>query len=201
LVPLFALFALGSASTGECGQATELMTDVVTGDIVNCDGSAFTGQSVGGGGTDFVALGADIYAGAEVSGVNCSGCHGVGGQGSGPFPALTGVLTTFSACADHVEWVGLGSSGFQAAGENSYGDTSKPITGGMPSFSSNLTEEQIAAVSAFERVRFGGGDPDQILVDCGLADEDAGGEEGTEESADNATEGGEDSEASAGYTG
>ena len=101
-VPLFALFALGGASTGECGEATELMTDVVTGDIVNCDGSEFTGKPVDGGGTDYVALGGSIYAGGAVTGVNCSGCHGANGQGSAIFPALTGVLTTFGACADHV---------------------------------------------------------------------------------------------------
>ena len=184
IVPLFALFALGGASTGQCGEATELMTDVITGNIVNCDGSEFTGQVVGGGGVDFIGLGGNIFAGGAITGVNCSGCHGANGQGIGIFPALTGVLTTFGACVDHIEWVELGSSGFQSVGESSYGDTSKPIAGGMPSFSSNLTEEQIAAVSAFERVRFGGGDPDEVLIECGLAetaeegDQDAGGGEG-----------------------
>ena len=53
--PLFALFALGGSATGECGEATELMTDVVSGKIVNCDGSEFTGQAVGGGGPDYLA--------------------------------------------------------------------------------------------------------------------------------------------------
>lgn len=188
IVPLFALFALGGASTGECGEATELMTDVVTGNIVNCDGSEFTGQSVGGGGIDYIALGGSIYAGGAVTGVNCAGCHGVNGQGSATFPALTGALTTFGACADHIVWVGLGSSGFRSAGESSYGDTSKPIAGGMPSFSSNLTEEQITAVSAFERVRFGGGDPDEVLIDCGLAESPDDGEQGTGDGGDDSTE-------------
>ncbi len=201
LVPLFALFALGGASTGECGQATELMTDVVTGNIVNCDGSAFTGQSVGGGGTDYIALGGDIYAGGVVAGVTCSGCHGVNGQGSSTFPALTGVLTTFGACVDHIEWVGLGSSGFQSAGESSYGDTSKPIAGGMPTFSSNLTEEQIAAVAAFERVRFGGGDPDEALIDCGLAESPDDGEQSSEGGEGGTTEGDAEAEAPAAQLG
>lgn len=192
IVPLFALFALGGASTGECGQATELMTDVVTGDIVNCDGSEFTGQSVGGGGINYIVLGNDIYTGGAVTGVNCAGCHGANGEGSGIFPALTGVLITFGACAEHIEWVGLGSSGFQSAGESSYGDTSKPIAGGMPSFGSNLTEEQIAAVSAFERVRFGGGDPDEVLIDCGLAESTNDGEQGAEGGEDATTEGDEE---------
>ncbi|MCZ6519355.1 MAG: cytochrome c [Actinobacteria bacterium] len=200
-VPLFALFALGGASTGECGEATELMTDVVTGDIVNCDGSEFTGKSVDGGGTDYVALGGSIYAGAAITGVNCSGCHGANGQGSAIFPALTGVLTTFGACADHVEWVGLGSSGSLSAGESTYGDTSRPIAGGMPSFSSNLTEEQIAAVSAFERVRFGGGDPDKILIACGLAESPDDGEQGTGDGGDDSTEGDGETEASVRHLG
>ncbi len=189
IVPLFALFALGGASTGECGEATELMTDVVTGDIVNCDGSEFTGKPVGGGGIDYVALGENIYVGGAITAVNCAGCHGANGQGSATFPALTGVLTTFGACADHIVWVGLGSSGFQSAGESSYGDTSKPIAGGMPSFSSNLTEEQITAISAFERVRFGGGDPDEVLIDCGLAEPPDDGEQGTGGDGDDSTEG------------
>jgi len=153
VVPLFALFALGGASTGACGEATELDTNVVTGEIVNCDGSEFTGSQIGGGGTDFIALGGDIYNGVAITGVNCAGCHGVNGQGAGSFPALTGVLTTFGACVDHLEWVTLGSGGFTEQG--SYGDTSKPVGGGMPAFGGSLSADQIAAVAAFERVRFG----------------------------------------------
>lgn len=172
-VPLLALFALGGSATGACGEATELTTDVISGEIVNCDGSEFTGGGAGGGGTDFVALGGDIYAGQGVAGVNCAGCHGVNGQGSGAFPALTGVLTTFGSCADHIEWVELGSQGWPDA---TYGDTNKPVGGGMPGFSGSLTAEQIASVVAFERVRFGGQDPEEALVDCGLAEPE--GEEG-----------------------
>jgi hypothetical protein len=86
------------------------------------------------------------------------------------------VVTTFGSCADHVEWVTLGSQGFLDAGESTYGDTDKPIAGGMPPFGSTLTEEQLAAVVAFERVRFGGADPTETLTDCGLAP--AEGEEG-----------------------
>ena len=202
VAPLFALFALGGASTGACGEATELATDVVTGDIVNCDGSEFTGQSVGGDGTDYIALGREIYTGTAVTGVNCAGCHGANGQGTGTFPALAGVLTTFSACGDHVEWVGLGSGGFQGAGESSYGDTNKPIAGGMPGFTASLTDEQIAAVSAFERARFGGGDRDEVLIGCGLVEVPEGGEEGTPPTEGGGENGGEDSgEASAIHSG
>ncbi len=183
IAPLLALFALGSSATGECGAATELGTNVMTGEIVNCDGSEFTGSAVGGGGTDFIALGEAIYQGGEVSGVNCAGCHGAGG-GGGAGPALNAVLTVFGSCADHVEWVALGTAGLQAAGRSTYGDTNKPLGGfgaPMPGFGSSLSEEQIAAVSAFERVRFGGQDPEAALSDCGLVEEPAEGEEGAGE--------------------
>lgn len=189
IVPLFALFALGGASTGACGEGTELATDVISGEIVNCDGTEFTGGGIGGGGPNYLAIGEDIYMGVAVSGVNCSGCHGATGQGSGAFPSLAGVLTTFGACTDHIEWVSLGSAGFTEQGF--YGDTQKPVNEGMPSFQGSLSAEQIAAVAIFERVRFGGDDPDTALVDCGLAEDT----EAPEEDAA-ATEGGGDVEAS-----
>lgn len=169
VIPAVALFALGGAATGECGSATELQTDVVTGSIVNCDGTPFEGSGTGGGTTDFIALGQSIYNGQLVSAANCSACHGAGG-GGGVGPALNGVLTTFGSCADQEEWVGLGSAGFKAAGRNTYGDTGKPVTQGMPGFNASLSAEQLAAVTAFERVRFGGGDPEAVLTDCGLVE-------------------------------
>lgn len=173
LIPAFALFTLGSSATGTCGEATELQADVVTGEIVNCDGSEFTGSGIGGGSADFIALGEAVYTGSAVGSVNCSGCHGANG-GGGVGPALNGVLTTFGRCADHEQWVRLGSGGFQANGETTYGDTNKPIAGGMPPHGS-LTDEQLASVSAFERVRFGGGNAEEVLADCGLAEEEEGG--------------------------
>jgi len=193
VVPLFALFALGGASTGECGEATELTTNVLTGEIVNCDGSEFTGSQIGGGGeTDYIALGGDIYNGVAVTGVTCAGCHGANGQGAGSFPALTGVLTTFGSCTDHIEWVTAGSAGFTEQG--TYGDTNNPVNGGMPAFAGSLSAEQVAAVSAFERVRFGGEDPDTALVDCGLLDDTSGEEDaasdGSTEGDESNTEGG-----------
>ena len=167
--PLFALFALGGLATGECGQATELRVDVVTGELVNCDGSEFTGSGDPGGGTDFVALGGAIYGGTGVTGVNCAGCHGAQGQGFGNFPAMGGVNTVFSSCTDHIEWVTLGAAGFLASGRPTYGDTGRPANA-MPAFGNSLTPEQLASVVAFERVRFGGADPDQTLTDCGLTE-------------------------------
>lgn len=178
LVPLLALFALGGSATGVCGEATELTTNVITGEVVNCDGTPFEGSSVGGGGgADFIALGEAIYQGQEIGSVNCAGCHGAGG-GGGVGPALNGVINVFGSCSDHIEWIELGTQGFQAAGRSTYGDTNKPVGGGgiMPGFSS-LSAEQLAAVTAFERVRFGGASPDETLTSCGLVEAPAEGEE------------------------
>jgi hypothetical protein len=178
-VPLVALFALGGGATGQCGTGTELAVDVVTGEIVDCDGTEFTGRTPGGGpGDNFIALGSQIYSGSAVTGVNCAGCHGGGGQGVGVFPAMTGVLTTFSRCVDHIEWVALATPGFQAAGRATYGDTGKTVGGvaNMPGFGNSLTEEQLAAVAAFERVQFAGADRDQTLIDCGLVEDEGEGE-------------------------
>lgn len=172
IIPAFALFALGGAATGTCGEATELDANIVTGQIVNCDGSEFTGSGVGGGSTDFIAEGEAIYMGTGVSGVNCSGCHGVSG-GGGAGPPLNAVVTTFGSCQDQVEWVTIGTPGFQAAGRSTYGDTGKPVGGGgvMPPHQS-LSPEQVASVAAFERVRFDGADPETTLTDCGLVPEE-----------------------------
>lgn len=178
VVPAFGLLYLALGAGAECGPGTALAIDRVTGLVENCDGSPFEGRGAGGGGADFVALGEALYLGQEIASVNCATCHGAGGGGSAAFPALTGVLTTFGACADHIEWVSLGSAGFQGT----YGDTNKPLQQGMPAFGGSLSAEQLAAVSAFERVRFGGGNPEEVLADCGLAEEMAGenGEEGEE---------------------
>jgi mono/diheme cytochrome c family protein len=173
VIPVFGLLALGGSATGICGEATELQTDVVSGEIVNCDGSEFTGSGVSGGGVDYVALGERIYNG---EGATCAGCHGsTGGGGAGP--SLAGVLTTFGVCVDHMEWVRLGTQGFQTAGRGTYGDTNKPVGGAgqMPSHAS-LSEEQLAAVVTFERVRFGGEDPAEALVDCGVGPQEPGAE-------------------------
>ena len=173
VVPVFALFALGGSATGTCGEATELETNVITGELVNCDGSPFEGSAVGGGGTDFIALGEEIYQGSLMAAVNCAGCHGAGG-GGGAGPALNATVNVFGQCADQVEWIALGTGGLQALGRSTYGDTNKPLGGfgaAMPGFGGSLTEEQLAAVSAFERVRFAGQTPEDALLDCGLAEE------------------------------
>lgn len=184
LIPAFGLLYLtgiGSADAVCDDSDVRLQFDVVNGGLENCDGSAFEGRAAGGGGgAQFLAIGEAQYAG-------CLGCHGVNGEG-GVGPAFNGVVATFSSCLDHLEWVRLGTNGFRDQGIGTYGDLAKPVGGGgvMPSFAS-LSEEQLASVVAFERIRFGGADPDQTFVDCGLveAPEDGGStedSEGTEDS-------------------
>ncbi|MGQ0848977.1 MAG: c-type cytochrome [Actinomycetota bacterium] len=167
ILPLFGLLQLAGATANDCGQATELAVDRVTGELENCDGSPFSGRGAPGGDTDFIALGSQVYRGQVVNAANCGGCHGPQGQG-GVGPAFAGVITTFANCPDHIEWVTKGSPGFQAEGRTTYGDLGKQITANMPSFAAQLTPEQIAAVVAFERVRFAGGAEEAVLADCGL---------------------------------
>jgi mono/diheme cytochrome c family protein len=182
IVPAFGLIYLAMGTSTECGLGTGLRVDRATGIVENCDGTPFEGRGAGAGGVDFIAAGQEIYA-------TCAGCHGAQGQGQGNFPALGGVINTFGSCTDHIEWVELGSAGFQAAGRNSYGDPGKPIAGGMPGFASSLTTEQIASVSAYERVRHAGGNAEEVLVDCGLVEAE-GGEEGADgEGGEEGTEG------------
>jgi len=183
LIPLFGLLQLFGATSNDCGEAGELLVDRVSGVLVNCDGSPFEGRGTPGGSTDFIALGEQIYTGQVVASANCQSCHGAQGQG-GVGPALTTVRSTFSSCIDHIEWVAKGTQGFQNEGRSTYGDLNKPVggAGNMPSFAAALTPEQIGAVSAFERVRFGGVAADEALADCGLvlATPDEGAPEGGE---------------------
>ena len=171
LIPLFGLLQLFGATSNDCGEAGELLVDRVTGALSNCDGSPFEGRGTPGGGIDFIALGEQIYTGQVVASANCQSCHGAQGQG-GVGPALTTVRSTFSSCMDHVEWVSKGTQGFQNEGRATYGDLSKPVGGAgtMPAFAAALTPEQIGAVSAFERVRFGGVAAEEALADCGLVE-------------------------------
>lgn len=160
------LYFSGSSGAGACTEGGfQLAVDRMTGVVENCDGSAYEGKGgLGGGAGQFLAIGSEVYA-------TCTACHGAGGAGAGAFPALTGVNVVFSSCTDHIEWVALGSAGFQQAGRATYGDTAKPVGGSgalMPAFASSLTPEQLASVVAYERVAFGGGDAETVLTDCGL---------------------------------
>jgi hypothetical protein len=178
LIPAFGLlYFSGSAGAGGCVEGGfELGVDRVTGVVENCDGSTYEGKGgIGGGAGQFLADGAELYA-------SCAGCHGPGGAGAGAFPGLTAVNTVFSKCSDHIEWVTIGTLGFQTAGRATYGDTAKPVGGSgavMPAFAASLTPEQIASVVAYERVSFGGGEAEAVLADCGLVE----GEEGSSETS------------------
>jgi mono/diheme cytochrome c family protein len=95
-------------------------------------------------------LGAQVY-----STKGCSGCHGAKGEG-GVGPALAGgdAKVTFPNEADHIAWVETGSAPHKG---QPYGDPNRPggqrvaASGGMPGFKGQLTDEQIAAVVAYER--------------------------------------------------
>ncbi|MGF1668292.1 MAG: c-type cytochrome, partial [Acidimicrobiia bacterium] len=184
VVPMFGLVYLSSSLTSPgCEEGGyELAVDRATGVVENCDGSEFEGRGgAGGGGAQFISAGGEVYTSA-----GCAGCHGANG-GGGTGPAFANVLITFGSCADNLEWVVLGSAGFQAAGRTTYGDIAKPVSGGMPS-QSGLSQEDLASVVAYQRIVFGGGDAEEVLVDCGLVE----GEEGSDaevEGGGDATEG------------
>jgi mono/diheme cytochrome c family protein len=169
LIPAFGLLYLsgvGSADAVCVDGGIRLQANFVTGDLQNCDGSAFEGRSAGGsGGAQFLAIGEAQYPG-------CAGCHGVNGEG-GVGPAFGAINAVFTSCLDHIDWVRLGTNGYRDQGIATYGDLGKPVGGGgvMPGFP-GLTEEQLASVVAFERIRFGGADPEQTFVDCGLVEPD-----------------------------
>ena len=81
-VPLFALAYIGFLPNGpNCGDAGRLGVDPVTGEMVNCDGTAIGGE----GEIDFFALGQELYGRNS-----CIVCHGEGGGGVANFPAFTG---------------------------------------------------------------------------------------------------------------
>ncbi len=160
IIPMIALLYAGLAPHGpDCGTSGALDVNPLTGEVQDCAGDA----------SPFFSLGQSIYTS------QCVACHGAGG-GGGVGPAFTGgaVLATFSACNDHVEWVSIGTNDWPSP---TYGDSGKPAGGGgvMPGYQGSLSEEEIAAVSLYERVAFGGEDLAVAEVSCGFVE---GGEEG-----------------------
>lgn len=190
-IPLFGLIYLAAAAeTEEClDTGFEISVDRITGEGVNCDGSPFTGRSTGEGGQNFIALGERLYRGDEIPSVNCATCHGNNGQG-GVGPEMGSVIAAFGSCQDHEKWVGIGSGDWP---DSTYSDLAKSVEGGMPGFVDSLSPEQLKSVVAFERVRFGGGEVEEVLTDCGLLeaedDEDAGSNESETEPPEEAAEG------------
>ena len=155
IIPMIALLYAGLAPNGpNCGSSGQL-------DVNPANGEA---QSCGGDTSPFFTLGAAIYD------ANCVACHSANGSG-GVGPSFLGgaVLQTFSACADHVEWVLIGTNEWPSA---TYGDTAKPVggVGVMPGYQSSLSAQEIAAVSLYERVAFGGEDITEAEAACGLVE-------------------------------
>jgi mono/diheme cytochrome c family protein len=96
----------------------------------------------------------------------CTSCHGRQGEG-GVGPALNDVLVTFPDCATHIRWVELGSEGWRREVGPTYGAQAKPAAGQMPAFG-GLTEPELRQIAYYQRVRFGGAEPDEARRACGL---------------------------------
>ncbi|MCP3997414.1 MAG: cytochrome c [bacterium] len=162
LIPMLALLYAGLAPNGpDCGTSGQLAINPINGEAESCDGGA----------SPFFTQGEAIYD------AQCASCHGSDGSG-GVGPSFLGgaVIQTFAACSDHVEWVTTGSSDWPDA---TYGDTAKPVLGtgvAMPGYASSLSEQQIAAVSLYERVAFGGEDIATAEASCGFVAGTEGGE-------------------------
>ena len=95
------------------------------------------------------AEGEAAVSGAQVYSSSCASCHGAtGGGNAGPPLADGAAVETFPDEADHIDWVKTGS---QPVAGQPYGATGKIASGGMPGFEGKLSEEEIAAVVAYER--------------------------------------------------
>lgn len=85
----------------------------------------------------------------------CASCHGAGGGGGvGPKLSSGESELTFLTAEEQVEFVKAGSSPIKG---QPYGNPARPggqriaKSGGMPTFGGQLTDEEIAAVVAYER--------------------------------------------------
>ena len=114
------------------------------------------------------ATSGSLGTGRDVYGDRCSSCHGNRGQG-GVGPSLSDVIETWPDCIDQQAWIALGSERWKTERGPTYGAKDAPIDNVMPEHESSLTPEEIAAVAAFERVSYGGGDEEAELANCGLA--------------------------------
>lgn len=122
------------------------------------------GCGPGGPSNESLRVGRSVYADS------CSSCHGNRGQG-GVGPALSGVLDTWPSCSDHQDWIALGSERWKTERGPTYGADDATITNVMPAHDDSLTDTEIAAVAAFERVEYGEGDPATELAACGLSND------------------------------
>lgn len=99
--------------------------------------------------TNPIVIGSEVFSGSG----GCAGCHGGDGAG-GPAGAQLRdghALETFADPLGMVHWVAYGyKDGAHANG--TYGDVNRPqITGAMPGFAGNLTNEEIASVVIYIR--------------------------------------------------
>jgi mono/diheme cytochrome c family protein len=158
VIPMIAvLYALLAPDGPDCGVSGQLALDPVTGEAENCDGTEY-GVVV----LNLFSMGEELYVS------KCAACHGAGGGGgAGQVLAGGAVLASFPAgqCATHIEWVALGTAAWP---DPTYGALNKPVGGfgNMPGFGSSLTPEEIAAVSLYERVAFGGEALPEAEADC-----------------------------------
>ncbi len=179
IIPVFILIGMiNTSGAQECGVNGILDVDRKSQQTVNCDGSPFEGKGVAStNAVNYVAVGQQVYSGAAA----CAGCHGAnGGGGVGPSFIGGALYTTFPTCADHAKWIQLGSAGWQAEVGAAYGAEDTISIGGMPGFQGKLTEEELMAVVVFERVVFGGGNTEEVLIDCGLLETEDEDEENIE---------------------
>ena len=179
IIPVFILIGMiNTSGAQECGVNGILDVDRKSQQTVNCDGSPFEGKGVAStNAVNYVAVGQQVYSGAAA----CAGCHGAnGGGGVGPSFIGGALYKTFPTCADHAKWIQLGSAGWQAEVGGAYGAEDTISIGGMPGFQGKLTEEELMAVVVFERVVFGGGNTEEVLIDCGLLETEEEDEENIE---------------------
>lgn len=96
----------------------------------------------------------------------CAACHGADGTGASA-PSLIDVLDTFPDCDTHVRWIRLGTERWKTEVGPTYGEDDTAISGVMPSFDA-LDDDALRRVAYYERVRFGGADPETERAACGL---------------------------------
>lgn len=109
-----------------------------------------------------LGVGAEIYGSA-----GCAGCHGAGGGGGAGYAFAGGeVLKTFPHIADQLRYVYYGTSGYNLAGVEIYGNPDREggahvagALGQMPGFAGTITDYEILAVVCHERYTIAGADP------------------------------------------
>ncbi len=111
-----------------------------------------------------LGLGGEVYGG-------CASCHGGGGEGAVGYAFVGGeVLKTFPNIEDQLRFVYFGTSNYNIAGVESYGDPAREggarVTGEkgpMPAqgqdAGGSLTDYEILSVVCHERYALGGADP------------------------------------------